>query len=69
MTEEIKSKFENGAWKLVSLGARPIHCNWIFKVKELVSLIDQPRFRVRLVVKGYIQKEGSRLFSNFCLCI
>ncbi|KAE8725167.1 Eukaryotic translation initiation factor 3 subunit E [Hibiscus syriacus] len=59
MQEEIEALHKNNAWDLVSLpqGRKPICNKWVFKIKRNGD--DQvERYRARLVVKGYAQKEG-----------
>ena len=58
MNEEIKSMKDNYVWDLVPLpeGVKPIGFKWIFKTKR-DSKGDAERYKVRLVAKGYTQKE------------
>ncbi|KAE8704116.1 hypothetical protein F3Y22_tig00110461pilonHSYRG00160 [Hibiscus syriacus] len=58
MHEEIEALHKNNTWDLVPLpqGRKPIGNKWIFKIKR--NSDDQvERYRARLVVKGYAQKE------------
>lgn len=59
MKDELKSLEENNTWELVNLpvGKRTIKSKWVFKTKRDVNG-DIQRFKARLVVKGYSQKEG-----------
>ena len=59
MNEEIKSMKDNDVWDLVPLpeNVKPIGCKWIFKTKR-DSKGDVERYKARLVVKGYTQKEA-----------
>ena len=59
MNEEIKSMKDNDVWDLVPLpkGVKPNGCKWIFKTKR-DSKGDVERYKVRLITKGYTQKEG-----------
>jgi hypothetical protein len=34
-------------------GAKPVGCKWIFKKKEGILGVEDARFKVRLVAKGY----------------
>ncbi|KAE8685043.1 hypothetical protein F3Y22_tig00111101pilonHSYRG00028 [Hibiscus syriacus] len=59
MQEEIEVLHKNNTWDLVPLpqGRKPIGNKWVFKIKRNGD--DQvERYRARLVVKGYAQKEG-----------
>lgn len=59
MQEEMEALHKNKTWELVPLphGRRPIGNKWVFKLKRNGD--DQvERYRARLVVKGYAQKEG-----------
>ncbi|RVW56871.1 Retrovirus-related Pol polyprotein from transposon TNT 1-94 [Vitis vinifera] len=59
MEEELKSMKDNEVWDLVELpkGIKTIRCKWIFKTKH-DSKGNVERYKARLVVKGYTQKEG-----------
>ena len=51
---------DNDVWDHVPLpeGAKPIGCKWIFKTKrDLKGHVDS--YKVCLVTKGFIQKEGT----------
>ncbi|KAE8727661.1 hypothetical protein F3Y22_tig00005406pilonHSYRG00056 [Hibiscus syriacus] len=59
MQEEIEALHKNNTWDIVPLpqGRKPIGNKWVFKIKRNGD--DQvERYRARLVVKGYAQKEG-----------
>ncbi|KAE8667244.1 hypothetical protein F3Y22_tig00112428pilonHSYRG00010 [Hibiscus syriacus] len=58
MQEEIEALHKNNTWGLVPLpqGKKPIGNKWVFKIKRNGD--DQvERYRARLMVKGYAQKE------------
>ncbi|KAE8734764.1 hypothetical protein F3Y22_tig00000715pilonHSYRG00142 [Hibiscus syriacus] len=59
MQEEIEALYKNNTWDLVLLpqGKNPIGNKWVFKIKRNGDN-QVERYRVRLVVKGYAQKEG-----------
>ncbi|RDX78767.1 hypothetical protein CR513_40905, partial [Mucuna pruriens] len=59
MKDELKSIQDNGVWDLVELleGVKPIGCKWIFKTKK-DSKGNIEKYKARLVVKGFTQKEG-----------
>jgi len=59
MQEEIEALHKNNTWDLVPLpqGRKAIGNKWVYKIKRDGN--DQVgRYRARLVVKGYAQKEG-----------
>jgi len=59
MHEEMEALHKNKTWELVTLpqGRKPIGNKWVYKIKR--NNDDQvERYRARLVVKGYAQKEG-----------
>ncbi|KAL4337997.1 hypothetical protein AHAS_Ahas12G0166100 [Arachis hypogaea] len=59
MQEEIEALHRNHTWKLVELpaGQKAIGNKWVYKIKRDSN--DQvERYRARLVIKGYAQKEG-----------
>ena len=58
--EEMESLQKNKTWVLVDrvLGQKPIGCRWIFKRKAGIDGVEDPRYKGRLVAKGYAQKEG-----------
>jgi hypothetical protein len=59
MNEEFNSLIQNDTWSLeeAPVGVKPIPVKWIYKVKKDASG-NFERFKARLVVKGYRQKEG-----------
>ncbi|GKA66171.1 retrovirus-related pol polyprotein from transposon TNT 1-94 [Tanacetum coccineum] len=59
MPEEIEALSKNKTWEMLPLreGRKPIGNKWVYKIKKNGD--DQvERYRARLVVKGYAQKEG-----------
>ena len=59
MQEEIEALHKNKTWDLVPLpqGRKAISNKWVYKIKRDSN--DQvERYRARLVVKGFAQKEG-----------
>ncbi|KAK9109634.1 hypothetical protein Sjap_017694 [Stephania japonica] len=66
--EEIEALHKNKTWELVPLpgGRKPIGNKWVYKIKR--NSDDQvERYRARLVVKGYAQKEGIDFNEIFSL--
>ena len=59
MLEEMRSIEENDTWKLCDLpaGHRPIGLKWVYKVKK-DSQGAVVKHKVRLVAKGYVQRQG-----------
>nr|AAL75759.1 Putative pol polyprotein [Oryza sativa Japonica Group]AAL91607.1 Putative pol polyprotein [Oryza sativa Japonica Group]AAP51772.1 retrotransposon protein, putative, Ty1-copia subclass [Oryza sativa Japonica Group] len=60
MQEEMQSLEKNGTWELVHLPKqkKPVRCKWIFKRKEGLSPSEPPRFKAKLVAKGFSQIAG-----------
>ena len=66
MDDEINSMHMNGVWDLVELphGCKPVGCKWVFKTKR-DSNGKVERYKARLVVKGYSQREGIDFKETF----
>ncbi|XP_075087863.1 uncharacterized protein LOC142169841 [Nicotiana tabacum] len=66
MKLEIVALEENKTWSIVGLptGKTPIGYRWIFKIKYK-ALGQVERYKVRLVAKGYSQKEGMDYSETF----
>ncbi|GKA59734.1 retrovirus-related pol polyprotein from transposon TNT 1-94 [Tanacetum coccineum] len=63
---EIDSILQNHTWELVDLppGCTPLGYKWIFKKKmKADGTID--KYKARLVIKGYRQREGLDYFDNY----
>ena len=60
MQEEMQSLEKNGIWEIVSLSKqnKSVRCKWVFKRKEGLSPSEPPRFKTRLVAKGFSQIPG-----------
>lgn len=58
--EEMESLIKNKTWVLVDRvkGQKLIGCKWLFKRKSGIAGVEDPRYKGRLVAKGYSQKEG-----------
>jgi hypothetical protein len=66
MEEELKSMSSNDVWDLVDIpnGVKPVGCKWVYKTKR-DSKGNVERFKVRLVAKGFTQKEGVDYIETF----
>ena len=60
MQEEIESLHKNGTWDLVKLpkSKKAVRCKWVYKRKEGTPGVEEARYKVRLVAKGYSQTPG-----------
>ena len=66
INDEVKSILQNHTWELVDLlpGSKPLGYKWIFKKKmKADGSID--KYKVKLVIKGYKQKEGLDYFDTY----
>ncbi|KAK1652513.1 hypothetical protein QYE76_070318 [Lolium multiflorum] len=68
MQDEMKSLYENDTFELVSLpkGKKALKNKWVYRVK-IEEHNSHPRYKARLVVKGFIQKKGinfDEIFSS-----
>ena len=54
MKEELESLHKNQTWELVEkpVDQKIVSCKWIFRKKDGI------RFKARLVVKGFTQRQG-----------
>ncbi|KXJ74158.1 hypothetical protein RP20_CCG014246 [Aedes albopictus] len=59
MQEEMDSLVSNEKWTLVKLpeGRNAVTCKWIFKLKHSEDN-EAPRYKARLVARGFTQKQG-----------
>jgi len=58
MKDKLKSMTQNCVWDLVELpeGCKRVGCKWVFKTKR-DSHGNVERYKARLVVKGFTQKD------------
>ena len=66
MKDEMTSMSQNKVWSLVDLsyGCKPIGCKWVFKTKcDAKGHVE--RYKERLVVKGYSQREDIDFKETF----
>ena len=66
INSEVESILQNHTWELVDIppGSKPIGCKWIFK-RKLKADGSVDKYKVRLVAKGYTQKEGIDYFDTY----
>ena len=59
MEEEMHSHGKSGTWTLVprTRNVRLLDCRWVFKIKYTADR-TLSRFKARLVIRGYKQREG-----------
>ena len=66
INDELESILQNHMWELVDLppGSKPLGYKWIFKKKmKADGSID--KYKARLVINGYKQKEGLDYFDTY----
>jgi hypothetical protein len=63
---EMDSIMSNATWKVIErpYGYKPIGSKWVFK-KKLRPNGTIERYKARLVIKGYSQKEGEDFFDTY----
>ncbi|KAK3006459.1 hypothetical protein RJ639_015697 [Escallonia herrerae] len=66
VNNEIESIMQNYTWELVDLphGNKPLGCKWIYKRKMKADGTIE-KYKARLVVKGFRQKEGLDYFDTY----
>ena len=71
MQEEMESLHKNGTWDLVRLpkGKKAIRCKWVFKKKEGTPGVENARYKVKLVAKGYSQIPGVDFIDVFSIVV
>ena len=59
MQDEMNSLYENDTFELVNLpkGKKALKNKWVYRVKTEENT-SHPRYKARLVVKGFSQKKG-----------
>ncbi|GKA34499.1 retrotransposon protein, putative, ty1-copia subclass [Tanacetum coccineum] len=60
MEEEMDSLIKNKTWELVDhpAGQKLVSCKWLFKIKEGIEGVQKPRYKARLVARGFTQRAG-----------
>ncbi|GKB43182.1 retrotransposon protein, putative, ty1-copia subclass [Tanacetum coccineum] len=58
MKEEMDSLRKNKTWELVDhpAGQKLVSCKWLFKIKEGIEGVQKPRYKARLVARGFTQR-------------
>ena len=66
VNDEMDSILSNNTWVLMDLptGSKPISCKWVFRRKYNTNGSIQT-FKVRLVAKGFKQREGVDYFDTY----
>ena len=66
INDEVESILQNHTWELVDLppGEKPLGYKWIFK-KKMKADESIDKYKARLVIKGYKQKEGLDYFDTY----
>ena len=67
MDDELKSLHDNGTWTMVPRprDRKVIGVRWVFRIKPATAQQPEPRYKARLVVKGYSQVAGIDFNDTF----
>ncbi|GJU04440.1 retrovirus-related pol polyprotein from transposon TNT 1-94 [Tanacetum coccineum] len=63
MEEETDSLRKNKTWELVDhpAGQKLVSCKWLFKIKEGIKGVQKPRYKARVVARGFTQRAAGQL--------
>ena len=69
MKDEMDSLLRNQTWELTELpvGKKALHNKWVYRIKNEHD--GSKRYKARLVVKGFQQKEGIDYTEIFSLVV
>nr|GEV54223.1 retrovirus-related Pol polyprotein from transposon TNT 1-94 [Tanacetum cinerariifolium] len=64
--QEMDSLKKNKTWELVDhpAGQKLVSCKWMFKIKEGIEGVQKPRYKARLVARGFTKREDGILHEN-----
>ncbi|GJZ86393.1 zinc finger, CCHC-type containing protein [Tanacetum coccineum] len=71
MKEEMDSLSKNKTWELVDhlAGQKLVSCKWLFKIMEGIEGVQNPRYKARLVARGFTQRAGIDYNEVFSLVV
>ncbi|GKC95633.1 retrotransposon protein, putative, ty1-copia subclass, partial [Tanacetum coccineum] len=60
MKKEMSSFKKNHTWELVDQppSQKLISCKWLYKIKEWIEGVQKPRYKARVVARGFTQRAG-----------
>ncbi|GJZ13145.1 retrotransposon protein, putative, ty1-copia subclass [Tanacetum coccineum] len=69
--EEMDSLRKNKTWELVyhPAGQKLVSCKWLFKIKEGIEGVQKPRYKARLVARGFTQRADIDYNEVFSLVV
>nr|GEW16641.1 retrovirus-related Pol polyprotein from transposon TNT 1-94 [Tanacetum cinerariifolium] len=63
--EKMDSLRKNKTWELVDhpAGQKLVSCKWLFNIKEGIEGVQKPRYKVRLLARGFTQRADNMLIA------